>query len=66
MRIFKKYVPALIAKHIRTFFKGRMYIQGKGAYEFDNGTMLMPAQADVKHASTVNEINRAIESSKKF
>jgi hypothetical protein len=64
MRIFKKYIPALIVKHVRTFFKGRVYIQGRGAYEFDKGALLMPLGADVKHATTVNEINTAIESSK--
>lgn len=64
MRIFKKYIPALIVKHIRTFFKGRVYIQGRGAYEFDNGALLMPAGADVKHVTTVNEINTAIQTSK--
>jgi hypothetical protein len=64
MRIFKKYSPALIVKHVRTFFKGRLYISGKGAYEFDNGIMLMPVDADIKHKATVNEINRAIELSK--
>ena len=29
MRIFKKYLPVMIAKYVKTFFKGRIYIQGR-------------------------------------
>ena len=48
MRIFKKYLPVMIAKYVKTFFKGRIYIQGRGGYEFDqlafNGFMATIAQ----------------------
>ena len=64
MRIFKKYSPAMIAKHVRTFFKGRLYIHGRGAYEFNNGSIVMPAGADEKHRDTVRELNTYIETSK--
>ena len=64
MRIFKKYSPAMIAKHVRTFFKGRRYIHGRGAYEFNNGSIVMPADADEKHRDTVKELNTYIETSK--
>ena len=64
MRIFKKYSPAMIAKHVRTFFKGRLYIHGRGAYEFDKGAVLMPVGADDKHRDTVRELNSYIGTSK--
>ncbi len=64
MRIFKKYIPALIVRHVKTFFKERIYIQGRGGYEFNNGLLLMPAAADIKHEATVNEINHAIEAAR--
>lgn len=61
MRIFKKYLPKMIAKHVMTFFKGRFYIQGRGAYEFDRGEIIMPLGADQLHTSTVNELNTEIQ-----
>ncbi len=64
MRIFKKYSPALIARHVRTFFKGRLYIHGRGAYEFDRGALIMPLEADEKHRDTVRELNSYIEMSR--
>ena len=54
----------MIAKHVRTFFKGRLYIHGRGAYEFDKGAVLMPVGADDKHRDTVRELNSYIETSK--
>ena len=55
MRIFKKYFPALIAKYVRTFFRGRLYIHGRGGYEFENGKVVMPVEADPVHRATVQE-----------
>ncbi|MGN1393940.1 MAG: DUF1107 domain-containing protein [Succinivibrionaceae bacterium] len=63
MRIFKKYSQRLIVKHVKTFFKGRMYIQGRGAYEFDKGQIVMPDHPDLVHATTVNELNHEIATS---
>ncbi len=60
MRIFKKYFPMLIAKYVRTFFKGRLYIHGRGGYEFENGKVVMPFQADSMHRETVQELNNTI------
>ena len=57
MRIFKKYFPALIAKYVRTFFRGRLYIHGRGGYEFENGKVVMPVEADPVHGATVQELN---------
>ncbi len=60
MRIFKKYLPVMIAKYVKTFFKGRIYIQGRGGYEFDKGQLVMPITADRVHKNTVTEVNTTI------
>lgn len=60
MRIFKLYSPKMIAKHVMLFFKGRLYINGRGGYSFDHGKLLLPDGADERHAVTVNEVNSAI------
>ncbi|PSJ47032.1 hypothetical protein C7I36_01370 [Zobellella taiwanensis] len=60
MRIFNNYQPLLIAKHVKTFFKGRLYIRGRGAYLYAKGMLVMPEQADARHRATVQEINRVI------
>lgn len=41
MKIFKKYSPKHIARYVKAFFKGRIYIQGRGAYEFNHGKLIM-------------------------
>jgi hypothetical protein len=37
MRVFKKYLPLMVAKHVKTFFKGRIYIHGRGRFDFQSG-----------------------------
>ncbi len=60
MRIFKQYSPKQIAKHVKFFFKGRLYIKGRGGYTFEYGKLVMPVQADDLHSLTVSEINNCI------
>lgn len=60
MRVFKKYFPMLIAKYVKTFFRGRLYIHGRGGYEFERGKVLMPDEADQLHKATVQELNSKI------
>ena len=62
MRIFKKYSPRVIAKYVKFFFRGRLYINGRGGYTFEHGRMVMPPDADRVHSDTVIEINRLISS----
>lgn len=50
----------MIAKHISRLFKGRIYINGRGSYEFDHGKLIIPEQAQRKHFVTVKEINQEI------
>ncbi|MBL1377571.1 DUF1107 domain-containing protein [Zobellella iuensis] len=60
MRIFNKYQPLLIAKYVKTFFSGRLYIRGRGAFLYAKGMLVMPAHADERHRVTVQEINSLI------
>ena len=60
MRVFKKYLPLMVAKHVKTFFKGRIYIHGRGRFDFQSGLLLMPMAADIPHRQTVLEVNELI------
>jgi len=60
MRMFKRYTPSMIAKHISRLFKGRIYIYGIGKFEFDNGKLILPERAEKRHFKAVNEVNQEI------
>ena len=60
MRMFKRYLPKLIAKHVSRLFSGRIYIDGRGGYHFDKGMLLVPVKAQQRHYQTVNEVNQEI------
>jgi len=60
MRVFKKYLPLMVAKHVKTFFKGRIYIHGRGRFDFQSGLLMMPTSADIPHRQTVVEVNELI------
>lgn len=53
MRLFKRYTPSMIAKHISRLFKGRIYIYGVGRFEFDNGKLILPEKAEQRHFRAV-------------
>lgn len=57
MRTFNRYAPTLIAKHVYRLFKGRLYIEGRGDFEFQQGKLKAPTDADIEHYRTVKEIN---------
>ena len=57
MRIFKKYIPLQVAKYVKTFFRGRLYISGKGGFMFDSGRLVAEPSSDACHQSVVNEVN---------
>mgnify|MGYP001095678407 FL=1 len=61
MRLFKRYTPSMIAKHISRLFKGKIYIYGVGKFEFDNGKLILPERADNRHFQAVNEVNHEIK-----
>jgi hypothetical protein len=60
MRLFKRYIPGLIAKHVSRLFKGRIYIHGIGGFEFDQGKLILPTKAEQRHFKTVKEVNLEI------
>ncbi|MFD1009120.1 DUF1107 domain-containing protein [Oceanisphaera ostreae] len=60
MRIFQKYQPLLVAKHVKVFFSGRLYIHGRGAFSYAKGMIVMPDNAKPEHKKTVKEINQLI------
>lgn len=60
MRLFKRYAPSMIAKHITRLFKGRIYIHGIGRFDFDQGKLLLPLKASERHFQAVKEINQEI------
>ncbi|WP_026960235.1 MULTISPECIES: DUF1107 domain-containing protein [Aliagarivorans] len=62
MKIFSRYSPRRIARYVKAFFKGRIYIKGRGAYQFDNGKLFnLPNHTTEKHRSTVAEVNQQID-----
>jgi len=54
-------MPGMIAKHVSRLFKGRIYIYGIGPFEFDNGKLILPDRAEVRHFQTVKEVNQEIK-----
>ncbi|BEU02860.1 hypothetical protein OAG1_16600 [Agarivorans sp. OAG1] len=62
MKIFSRYSPVKIARYVKAFFKGRLYIQGRGAYEFKNGKLeTLANHKTTKHRQTVAEVNQHID-----
>ncbi|MEH0831915.1 DUF1107 domain-containing protein [Pectobacterium cacticida] len=60
MRIFERYNPFKVAKYVKTLFRGRLYIKGIGAFEFDHGKILLPKKQDKQHLSVMSEVNRQV------
>ena len=58
MRLFKRYTPGMIAKHISRLFKGESTFTALGKFEFDNGKLILPERAEKRHFDTVKEINQ--------
>ncbi|PWC13915.1 MULTISPECIES: DUF1107 domain-containing protein [Brenneria] len=60
MRIFERYNPMKVAKYVKTLFRGRLYIKGVGAFEFDYGKILLPKTQDKRHLLVMSEVNRQV------
>jgi hypothetical protein len=62
MRVFNKYAPVQIAKHVVLLFKGSFEIKGQGQFMFDGGKVVIGV--DEKQSESrlkiCREINRAI------
>ncbi|MDR0807276.1 MAG: DUF1107 domain-containing protein [Enterobacteriaceae bacterium] len=61
MKIFSSYNPQRIALYVKTLFRGRLYIKGIGAFEFDMGKILLPKVSDKIHFSVMTEVNREVQ-----
>ncbi|ACZ78195.1 MULTISPECIES: DUF1107 domain-containing protein [Dickeya] len=60
MRIFERYNPLKVAKYVKILFRGRLYINGIGAFEFDQGRILLPKTQDKQHLVVMSEVNRQV------
>ncbi|OOE76484.1 hypothetical protein BZG72_08030 [Salinivibrio sp. PR6] len=60
MRVFNRYSPKLVAKHVTRLFSGRLYIAGRGRFDFNNGWLSAPDHATICHYQTVKEVNGLI------
>ena len=58
MRRFPVYAPKLIAKHVRIFASGAIWVKDLGVLHFKQGQLLMPrwCRPKVKQAITENEL----------
>jgi len=61
LKIFKQYRPNQIARYVKSYFRGRLFIVGIGAFEFDCGRLLPPASRDKKALSVLSEVNKEIQ-----
>ncbi|RXJ73335.1 hypothetical protein CS022_10160 [Veronia nyctiphanis] len=62
LRIFQKYRPLQVARHVKGFFRGRIYIQGVGAFEYDEGRLLPPTRKSKRSLAVMTEVNNQIKS----
>lgn len=60
MKIFSSYNPQRIALYVKALFRGRLYIQGIGAFEFDMGKILPPKVCDKTYFNVMAEVNREV------
>ena len=56
----KAYRPLQVARFVKTLFKGNLYIEGVGSFEFDGGKILMPKQENRRMLSVMSEVNQHI------
>ncbi|SMY37953.1 DUF1107 domain-containing protein [Photobacterium andalusiense] len=61
LRIFQVYRPVQIAKYVKNFFKGRLFIIGIGGFEFEYGRLVPPKSADIKLLNVLSEVNKEIQ-----
>lgn len=60
-RTFPQYRPRQIAYYVKGFFKGSLYIQGVGAFQFDCGRLLLPSLEDKRALHVMKEVNQEIK-----
>ncbi|WP_297481743.1 DUF1107 family protein [uncultured Photobacterium sp.] len=61
LRVFQVYRPIKIAKHVKNFFRGRLFIIGIGGFEFKNVRLVPLQSAGLKVLSVISEVNQEIK-----
>lgn len=61
LRIFKTYRPNQVARYVKSYFRGRIFIMGIGGFEFDSGRLLPPKSGDLKALNVLTEVNKEIQ-----
>ena len=61
LRVFKQYRPNQVARYVKSYFRGRLFIIGIGGFEFDCGRLLPPSSPDRKALTVLSEVNREIQ-----
>ncbi len=61
LRIFQHYRPRQIARYVRNFHRGQLYIEGVGEFEFDGGRILPPQNHSKRLMSVMSEVNAQIK-----
>lgn len=61
LRIFNRYRPLQVARYVKVFFRGKVYIDGVGAFEFDGGKLLPPRDKNRRALQVMAEVNREIK-----
>ena len=61
MRSFKQFNSLRIARYVKSFFHGTLYVTGLGLLEFQQGLLIMPSNAGNNVKMRVSEVNREIK-----
>lgn len=61
LRVFKHYRPNQVARYVKSYFRGRLFIMGIGGFEFDCGRLLPPKSQSLKALSVLSEVNKEIQ-----
>jgi len=61
MRNFKKFNSFRIAKYVKIFFQGSLYVTGMGQLEFSKGMLLMPTNANIDVRMRISAVNKEIK-----
>lgn len=64
MRTFKDYNATKIAKYVKSYFTGQLFIQGVGRFEFAQGKLLFAAHAPHHYKRIASQINQEIKALK--
>jgi len=61
LRVFKHYRPNQVARYVKSYFRGRLFIIGVGGFEFDCGRLLPPKSKDLRALGVLSEVNKEIQ-----